>query len=234
MSANGHLRLAWQADCSGHPKLRDVMLTLALAESETTDPWVERCRTKLVRDRAGHFFSHFPTLADALGHDEVRKAVERLREKYPPARVEWLLLAGDSSRGRFTGRATSLAIVLHDLFGTPAEAEVRRDAPEPLRGPVARSRSTSPEAVSVAAAMSSRAGVLFPGGHSVVDAAPLGFGGPVDQSPGSAPSGEPSRSGVTSEDESVSNYYLAVLFSMALLLSLNPSQGNSGEWRKAG
>ena len=240
MSANGHLRLAWQADCLGNLKLRDVMLTLALAETESTDPWVERCRTKLVRDRAGHFFSNFPTLAEALGHEAVRNALERLREKYPPARVEWLLLAADSSQGRFTGRKPSLAILLNDLLGTPAEAEVRRDPPELIRGPVARSRSTATAPVSVpasgteAAAVPSRVGVFLPGGHSVVDATPLGFGGAHNQSPEPARLQNSSRAGVTSEIESASSYYLAVLFSMALLLSMNPQREISGEWRKAG
>jgi hypothetical protein len=206
MAANKHLELAWQAERAGRPRLSDVMLTLAIADSGPADHWTERARKRLIQRRPDHFFARFDSLATALSDPSVHQAVERLRAKYPPPRVDWLLLAGNASRGLFTGVEPGKSIILNDLFGAPAEADVRRDSAEPIRGPVAKTR--------VAAA--SRVGI-FPAGHSVVDVSPLGVG--LDLPP-SDDEIQIRPAGLKAADESLSNFYLSVLFSMALLLAL--------------
>ena len=139
------LRLAWEAEHDGRSRLRDAVLTLAVAESEPGAPWAERCRARLVHDRSDHFFAHFSTVSQALGDPRVVEARERLRIKYPPSRVHSLLLRAGAARGSYTGRVESLDAMIEDLAGPAAATEnVRRDAPQLSRGPLNRHRAARP------------------------------------------------------------------------------------------
>jgi hypothetical protein len=139
MEAGDLLRMAWEAEHDGRSQLRDSLMTLAVAESEPGDPWVERCRARLVAGRPDHFFGKFPTVAQALDNPRVIEARDRLRAKYPPARVQSLLLRARARRGPYLGRVESLEAMIEDLAGPPAEAEnVRRDAAQASRGPLHR------------------------------------------------------------------------------------------------
>jgi hypothetical protein len=152
MVAGDLLRLAWEAEHDGRSKLRDALMTLAVTESGPGDSWAERCRGRLLQDRPDHFLSHFPTVAQALDDPRVVIARDRLRAKYPPARVNWLLLKAGTRRGPYLGRAESLEAMIEDLVGfAPVEVEnVRLDAPQPSRGPLIRQRSARPVAWSLA------------------------------------------------------------------------------------
>ncbi len=145
MEVGDLLRLAWEAEHDGRTRLRDTLMTLAVAESEPGDAWAERCRNRLVLDRPDHFFGHFSTVPQALQDPRVIEARQRLRVKYPEARVQWLLLKARAARGPYLGRAESLDAMIEDLAGTMAEAEnVRRDAAQLARGPIHRHRASRP------------------------------------------------------------------------------------------
>ena len=145
MDAGDALRLAWEAEHDGRARLRDALLTLAVAESGPGDAWAERCRSRLVGDRPDHFFARFATVAQALEDPRVVDARDRLRQKYPEARVQWLLLKARAARGPYLGRPESLDAMVEDLAGPSAEVEnVRLDAAQASRGPIQRQRASRP------------------------------------------------------------------------------------------
>jgi hypothetical protein len=127
MIAGDLLRLAWEAEHDGRSKLRDALLTMAVTESSPGDDWAERCRTRLLQDRPDHFLGQFPTIAGALSDPRVLDARERLRAKYPPARVDSLLLRASARRGPYLGRVESLEAMIEDLVGfTPIQNQKYR------------------------------------------------------------------------------------------------------------
>jgi hypothetical protein len=203
METGDLLRLAWEADHDGRPRLRDALLTLAVVESGPGDAWAERCRTRLVSDRPSHYLGRFATVTQALAHPQVIEARERLRVKYPAAKVRSLLLRACASRGPYLGRVESLEAMLEDLAGPSAEAEnIRRDAPQPSRGPLNRQRSPRTLAWSL----------TFP---------PLSTGVPAStESRFPEPpldSDEPSDA--PSSHNEFTSYYLAVLLAIAFVLA---------------
>lgn len=145
MDAGELLRLAWEAEHDGRTRLRDALMTLAVTESGPSDAWVERVRTKLIADRPDHFLAHFASIALALEDSRVVEARERLRAKYPEARVRWMQLKAGAARGPYLGRVESLDAMIEDLVGPPAESEnVRRDAPQTSRGPIHSLKAARP------------------------------------------------------------------------------------------
>ncbi len=83
MDASDLLRLAWEADHDGRTRLRDSLMTLAVAESRPSDIWAERCRARLVADRPDHFFARFPTVALALEDSRVVEATRAAPGQVP-------------------------------------------------------------------------------------------------------------------------------------------------------
>ena len=135
---------------------------------------------------SGRIWSLERTLADP----RVVEAIHKLRGQYPPGRVGWLRFRSEVAEGADTGDHAPLAAVIDVLAGPAAEAEVRRDAPESVRGPLARSR--------VEAAVA-------------IGAMPVGpIRGPSLDADGPDTAGD--------EDESAS-LYLAVLLAIAMLLA---------------
>ena len=202
MEAGNLLRLAWEAEHDGRSRLRDSLLTLAVAESVPGEAWAERCRTRLVQDRPDHFYAHFSTINKAVSDQRVIEALDRIRIKYPPARVQSLLLRARAARGPYLGRVESLEAMVEDLAGPSAEAEnVRRDAPQPSRGPLNRHRVARPLAWSLA----------YPSMNS-------GLEGSRDSDLPEAPLDweEPEVEGPSQE---FSVYYLTVLLAIAILLA---------------
>jgi hypothetical protein len=203
MATGDLLRLAWEAEHDGRTRLRDAMLTLAVAESEPGDPWVERCRTRLVSERPDHYLGRFPTVSQALAHPQVIEARERLRVKYPPARVQSLLLRACARRGPYLGRVESLEAMIEDLAGPSAEAEnIRRDAPQASRGPLRR--QLSPRALAWSLSFPPLSTGLHGSRESLYPEPPLD---PV----------EPSDAQTAPED--FTTYYLTVLLAIAFLLA---------------
>ena len=201
MAAGDLLRLAWEAEHDGRNRLRDALLTLAVTESQPGDAWAERCRTRLVAERPDHFLNHFSTVPLALGDPRVIEARERLRVKYPPARVRSLQLRASARRGPYLGRVESLDAMIEDLAGPSAEAEnVRRDAPQTSRGPLSRLRAARPMVWSLA----------FP---------PMSSG---PDRPSESPFPDASSDeefAPESELEEFAHYYLTVLLAIAFLLA---------------
>jgi hypothetical protein len=179
------LRLAWLADADGRPRLRDAMLTLAVAESGPEDAVLaDRCRRLLVARQPGHWYASSATLGQALAHRKVAAALAKLRAMFPPVRVQRMLLRGDVERGPYRGRTTPLLRILEDL-GLAPERPIGADVGAP-RG---RSRSR-PQAIPF----------LFIGPDPALEPPDLDDDGNV-------------------VGDSLVPFYLAVLFSMAVLLN---------------
>jgi hypothetical protein len=209
MAAGDLIRLAWEAEHDGRARLRDALMTLAIAESTPDDPWAERCRARLVLERPDHYLARFATVSLALQDPRVVEATERLRVKYPESRVQSLLLRARAARGPYLGRVESLEAMIDDLAGpTAAEAEnVRRDAAQPTRGPTRVAKAGRSVALALAyppmtagwepSPARYRQRTLFVGGDETVSEPPL---------------------------EDVPTYYLTVLLAIAFLLaSVEPS-----------
>jgi hypothetical protein len=213
MEAEDALRLAWEADHDGRPRLRDALMTLAVADSQPGDAWVDRCRARLIADRPDHFLSRFPTVGSALEDSRVVEARERLRAKYPPPKIRWLLLRAAASRGPFLGRVESLEALVDDLAGPPAEVvleNVRMDLPQPSRGPIQLQRASRPLAFALALPSAVPTGLEIP-----KRPAPR-FGGDWSESINEPPI------------EDFGTYYLTVLLAIAFLMgTLQESDGKS-------
>jgi hypothetical protein len=123
------IRLAWLAEVEKRPRLRDAMLTLAVAESGPGDAVLaERCRRLLVARRPDHWFATTATLGQALTNSRVAGALATLRSMFPPVRVQRMLLRGEAQRGPYTGRTTPLPQILEEL-GLAPERPVRDRRP---------------------------------------------------------------------------------------------------------
>ena len=158
-------------------------------------------------ERPEHFLGARPTVAEALRDLRVIASIKKLRGRYPLAKVQWLRLRSEVLEGPYTGKTTPAKVLLDDLIGPAAEAALRRDAPEPSRGPFARSRSAVGVNAGFAASRSafdSRYGRVSDGDESV------------------SPSAPDSLSDLLAEaayDESAS-LYLGVLLWLAFLLAI--------------
>lgn len=142
MATEDLLRSAREAEHDGRPALREALLTLAVAESGPSDPWADRCRARLISERPDHFLGKFTTIGEALGDPRVVASMDRLRARFPPMRVAWLLFGARATRGAYTGRTESLGAMIEDLAETHAGVEnIRLDSPQAARGPLARHRS---------------------------------------------------------------------------------------------
>jgi hypothetical protein len=203
MVAGDLLRLAWEAEHDGRSKLRDALLTMAVTESEPGDAWAERCRSRLLQDRPDHFLGQFPTVTQALSDPRVVEARERLRTKYPPVRVDWLLLRASARRGPYLGRVESLEAMIEDLVGfAPAEVEnVRLDLPQLSRGPLIRQKAARPVAWSLS----------YPPLNRSVGSSSLGSE-PESESPSD-------WEGTDAADDDFPLFYATVLLAIAFLLA---------------
>jgi len=210
MVAEDCLRLAWEADRDGRRKLRDSLLTLAVLESGPGDPWAERCRARVVAERPGHYLGDYPNIRLALADFRVIEARERLRIKYPEARVLGLLLTARAARGPYLGRVESLESIVEDLAGPAAVAEnVRRDAAEVARGP-----------------LSARLRALRPAASGLASSGGAGWSEP----------GEPPTAGAGADrPEDFAHFYLSVLIAIALLIApTQPGWPGSSDRRLSG
>ncbi len=194
MAIDDFLRVAWWAQREGRGPLREAMLTLAVAEGGPGAGWAERCRARLLAERPGHFLGARPSLEGALADPRVAEAIGKLRGQYPPGRVGWLRFRSEVAEGPYTGDDAPLAEIIDALAGPAAEADVRRDAPELVRGPLARNRVEV--AVGVTPSGPMRNGVSDTAADAWAD-------GPDT---------------ATDEDASV-GFYLAVLLAIAMLLA---------------
>lgn len=136
MTAEDDLRLAWQAARDGRPGMRDVLLTLAVAAPDAAGaPWAERCRLHLVRERPGHPFVKHATLTEALANCAVIDKIRELRELFPHRRVQRLLQRADVLRGTYTGRKSSLGLLVEEMLG-PYPTVRKRSRPRPASEPL--------------------------------------------------------------------------------------------------
>jgi len=115
------LRLAWQAERTGRPNLRDALLTLAVAESGPDEAVLaERCRRLLVARQPDHWYATSGTLGRALSHGKVAAVIEKLRVMFPPVRVQRLLLRGAVEQGPFLASPTPIRRVFEGLGLIPS------------------------------------------------------------------------------------------------------------------
>ena len=144
MAVDDLLRVARRGAASGWARRggsREAMLTLAVAEGGPGSGWAERCRARLLAERPKHFLGTHPSLERTLADPEVAEAIRKLRGQYPDGRVGWLRFRSEVESGPFTGDVAPLETIVDALAGPPAEAEVRRDAAQAVRGPLARARA---------------------------------------------------------------------------------------------
>jgi hypothetical protein len=211
MAVDDLLHMAWHAQRDGRRPLREAMLTLAIGASDPGDVWAERCRARLLTERPGHFLGAQPTLSATLADQRVAAALNKLRGQYPPGRVSWLRFRAELEAGPYSGEVEPLAKVLDTLIGPPAEADVRRDAPELARGPLATARAR----VAVAARDS-----------FAWSAAEEGETGEFCVDP---PSEESSFDAADSRDnEAFAGFYMAVLLAIALLMAAVERERDNG------
>ena len=199
MTVDDHLRVAWHAQRDGRGPLREAMLTLAVAGSGPADVWAERCRTRLLSERPNHILGAHPTLEATLADPRVAEAIRKLRGRYPLGRIGWLRFRAEFTEGFYSGEVAPLSTIVEALVGPPAEAEVRRDAAESVRGPLARHRAE----VAVGATPSGPLRAIAAGMN----------GGPA----GGVWADEADTAAVA--DETTSSLYLAVLLAIAMLLA---------------
>lgn len=194
MAVDDLLRVARRAQLDGNGPLREAMLTLAVAEGGPGAGWAERCRARLLAERPRHFLGTHPALERTLADPRVAEAIAKLRGQYPAGRVGWLRFRAEVESGLYTGDVAPLESIVEALAGPPAEAEVRRDAAESVRGPRARTRAE----VAVGATPAGPRPIL------------AGFTeeGPSGETP--AP---------READDATSSLYLAVLLAIAMLLA---------------
>lgn len=115
------LRLAWRAETAGKPKLRDAVMTLAVAESGPDESLLaERCRRLLIAREPHHWYATGTTLGHALAQDRVAAVVEKLRAMFPPVRVERMLFRGEVEDGPFRETVVPLRRVFEELNLIPA------------------------------------------------------------------------------------------------------------------
>lgn len=115
------LRLAWKAEQSGRPNLRDALLTLAVAESGPEEAVLaERCRRLLIARQPDHWYATTVTLGQALAHPKVAPVIDRLRVMFPPVRVQRALFRSAVEEGAFDGSAEPLRKVFEGLGLIPA------------------------------------------------------------------------------------------------------------------
>ncbi|HEV3165191.1 MAG TPA: hypothetical protein VGZ22_14285 [Isosphaeraceae bacterium] len=144
MAVEGELRLAWQAARDGRSGMRDALLTLAVADSGPADAvWADRAWKRLIAGRSDHLFARFASREQALAHPEVAARLSRIRAVFPPARVQRLLERAEVIRGTYTGRRTSLAVVVEELVGTD-ESLARTQARPPIAATKASPVSLDP------------------------------------------------------------------------------------------
>jgi hypothetical protein len=193
-TVEGLLRLAWEAEAEGRPRLHDALLTLVVAESGPDDAVLaERCRRRLVARQPDHWYATTATLGQILANERVAKALAKLRATFPPVRVQRHLLRFNTLRGAFEGGQPPLERVLQDLHLAPTR---RRPPAEVVPERTAPTSSTS------GGRDRSRGGVRalpFPG-------RPEASGSGTDSGSSNDPDG------------SVAAMYLSVLLAMAVLL----------------
>jgi hypothetical protein len=188
-TVEGLLRLAWEAEAEGRPRLHDALLTLVVAESGPDDAVLaERCRRRLVARQPDHWYATTATLGQILANERVAKALAKLRATFPPVRVQRHLLRFNTLRGAFEGGQPPLERVLQDLHLAPT-----RSRTDPMPAPTSSTSGGRDR---------SRGGVRalpFPG-------RPEASGSGTDSGSSNDPDG------------SVAAMYLSVLLAMAVLL----------------
>ena len=146
MAVDDHLRPAPVHACrDGREALREAMLMSH--SSAESGAWGRLGRTVPCPgpslERPNHILGAHPALEPDTWPTLRRGGdPDKLRGQYPPGRVGWLRVRAEASpRGPMPAEGSPpLSTILDALVGPPAEAEVRRDPAESVRGPLARSR----------------------------------------------------------------------------------------------
>ncbi|WZO98223.1 hypothetical protein EP7_005280 [Isosphaeraceae bacterium EP7] len=125
MAPEMELRLAWWFDMAGRRGTRDVLLTIALASSRPGDPWAELCWRLLVSSRPDHWLAECPSLAWALGSPKILTRMAHLRQSFPPARIEHMLMKAEALAGPWRGRRPEISLLLADLLTARPQVTIR-------------------------------------------------------------------------------------------------------------
>src|SRR5947207_15963413 len=87
-----YLQLARAAKRRGQPLVRDRVLLLAgvIAAQIDLAPIAAACRQQILAHNPRHLVSRWPTIAAALGEEDVQSLMSQLSTRYGPERVDQL------------------------------------------------------------------------------------------------------------------------------------------------
>ena len=85
-----YLHLARAADLRRQPLVRDRVLLLAgvIAAQIDLSPIAAACREQILLHNSGHLLSRWPTIDEALEHEDLQSLVNQLSTRYGPEHVE--------------------------------------------------------------------------------------------------------------------------------------------------
>jgi hypothetical protein len=88
-----YLRLAQAAKRRGQPLVRDRVLLLAsvIAAQIDLQPIAAACRAQILAHNRRHLVGRWPTIGEALDHEDFQTLVNQLSTRYGPERVEGLV-----------------------------------------------------------------------------------------------------------------------------------------------
>jgi len=88
-----YLRLAQAAKRRGQPLVRDRVLLLAavIAAQIELEPIAAACRAHILAHNRRHLVGRWPTIGEALEHEDFQTLVNQLSTRYGPERVEGLV-----------------------------------------------------------------------------------------------------------------------------------------------
>ncbi len=140
-----YVRAAWHAQQHGNASMRDVMLTLSIAQAGADEPWTARCRDRLVSNHPSHFFGAHAAVSQALADPRVIHAIKKLELQYPLTRMRWMLLKLEAMTGAFLPAEPELLAMIEELasptVATSISGDVRKHSAEAMRGLTPRPRA---------------------------------------------------------------------------------------------
>jgi len=113
-----YVQLARASGIRGRPYVQDrLLLCAAIIASQAEMPKTAACcRERILRHNPQHWLGRFPTVAEALAHDDSLGMIRQAQRRYPPERAEQLYstlgLSLEEERARHISDGAFLAAVL--------------------------------------------------------------------------------------------------------------------------
>jgi hypothetical protein len=123
-----YLYLARAAALRRQPLVQDRVLLLAavIAAQIDLEPIAAGCREQILQHNPRHLVARWPTVGEALEHEDFQTLVNQLSTRYGPERVERLVEQLGIERGQERAAYSSEGEFAAALLGTPWEELLRR------------------------------------------------------------------------------------------------------------